>query len=212
MLRRPEVAMDYVWLLFSFRGRINRAEFWLAGLIVVCWMMFLVALIVSAGHFFRGSRSFSFGINDIFRIVDPETLRSLSSPDLLPVLIKTFGTPLFLWVYLATAIKRLHDRDKSPWWMVPFFVVPGVFDQFEDRLDDSYPVLLVALISIALGTWGFIELCFLKGTRGTNRFGPDPLAPVAPIDTRPRWDQHSELEFVPHSAGPSPGSHVKRGA
>ena len=43
---------------------------------------------------------------------------------------------------------------------------------------------------------------FLKGSRKTNRFGPDPLQPV---DTRPRWDQNREIELVPHSAGPPPG-------
>jgi hypothetical protein len=38
-----------------------------------------------------------------------------------------------------------------------------------------------------------------KGSTGTNRFGPDPLAP---IDTRPAWDQQSEIEMVPLEAGP----------
>ena len=31
MFRRPEVAMDWVWFLFGFEGRINRAKFFLAG-------------------------------------------------------------------------------------------------------------------------------------------------------------------------------------
>ncbi|MEH2564109.1 DUF805 domain-containing protein [Bradyrhizobium sp. AZCC 2289] len=97
------------------------------------------------------------------------------------------------------------------WWAVPFFVLPGLFHQFEDRLDDSYPVLLLAFIASGLSLWGFIELCCLRGSNKANRFGPDPLAPRAPRDTRPHWDQQSELEFVPHSAGPSPGPHVKRG-
>jgi uncharacterized membrane protein YhaH (DUF805 family) len=165
-------------------------------------------LIIAAGSLFGGPKSFSFGINDIFRILDPASYHSPSAAYLFHVFIKTIGTPLFLWVYLATSIKRLHDRGKSAWWMVPCFVVPGVFNQFEDRLDDSYAVLLVALIASAFCMWGFIEMCFLRGTRETNRFGPDPLAPR---DTGPRWDQQSELEFVPHSAGPSPGPHVMRG-
>jgi hypothetical protein len=37
----------------------------------------------------------------------------------------------------------------------------------------------------------------LRGTRGTNRFGADPLAPR---DTRPDWDQQSEIEMVPSKA------------
>jgi hypothetical protein len=63
-------------------------------------------------------------------------------------------------------------------------------------------------VPIAL-IWGFVEMACLKGTSGPNRFGPDPLAP---IDTQPRWDQQSELTFVPPSAGPPPPPHVMRGA
>jgi hypothetical protein len=70
-------------------------------------------------------------------------------------------------------------------------------------------VLSLALIAYGLSLWGFIELCCLSGSKKANRFGPDPLAPR---DARPRWDQQTELEFVPHSAGPSPASHGKRGA
>src|SRR5262245_17029579 len=44
------LAMDWVWYLFSFDGRINRAKYWLATLIVFCWMIFLAALM--AGLFF----------------------------------------------------------------------------------------------------------------------------------------------------------------
>ena len=52
----------------------------------------------------------------------------------------------------------------------------------------------------------------LKGSRKTNRFGGNPLTPQPPRDTRPRWDQQSEIEFAPHRAGPPPAWHVKRGA
>ena len=59
--------------------------------------------------------------------------------------------------------------------------------------------------------WGFIEMYCLKGSRKTNRFGADPLAPPPPRDTRPPWDQQSEIEMVPHKAGPPPVWRVKRG-
>jgi uncharacterized membrane protein YhaH (DUF805 family) len=49
-------------------------------------------------------------------------------------------------------IKRWHDRDKSGWWM------------------------LIVLVPIIGWIWFFIELGFLKGTEGPNRFGP-PVAP-----------------------------------
>ena len=116
-----------------------------------------------------------------------------------------------MWVYFATSIKRLHDRDKSGWWMVPFFVVPGLYNQFDDRLPDSYFMMLPALIVSALYVWGFIEMYCLRGSRKTNRFGADPLTPPPPRDTRPPWDQQSEIEMVPHKAGPPPVWRVKPG-
>jgi hypothetical protein len=51
-------------------------------------------------------------------------------------------------------------------------------------------------------------MCCLKGSRKTNRFGADPLTPKPPLDTRPPWDQQSEIEMVP-KAGPPPVWRVK---
>jgi uncharacterized membrane protein YhaH (DUF805 family) len=45
-------------------------------------------------------------------------------------------------------IKRFHDRDKSGWWV------------------------LIVLIPLIGAIWLLIELGFLKGTPGPNRFGP----------------------------------------
>lgn len=59
---------------------------------------------------------------------------------------------LYAWISLAVGAKRYHDRDKSAWW------------------------ILIALIPIIGSIWQLIELGFLKGTDGPNRFGSDPLA------------------------------------
>jgi len=88
-----------------------------------------------------------------------------------------------------------------------------------DRLDDeSYLAIALVLVAFSFNAWGFVELLFLKGRSGPNRFGPDPLAPAVPAaptatdaPAATRWDQQRELEFVPHTASPSPGPHVKRG-
>jgi uncharacterized membrane protein YhaH (DUF805 family) len=202
--------MDFFWYLFSFQGRINRAKCWLAALIIVCWMILLAIVTVAATVSLGGAAplTINFDIDDIFGIIDPASFRALSSANPAALVLHLVGTPLFLWVYLATAVKRLHDRDRSGWWMVLFFVIPGLYGQFQDRLGDSTVVSLLGLSAGGLTTCGGITLYFLRGDKGSNRFGPDPLEP---IDTRPDWDQLSELQFMPHSAGPSPGAHVKRG-
>jgi uncharacterized membrane protein YhaH (DUF805 family) len=217
--------MDYAWFLFDFVGRINRARFWLSMLIIAGWMVFLSALAIGSAKIFGSGTvdEFGFDINDIFRLIDAggypsafETIRSgntASADYLIPLSFYAIGTPLFLWIYIATSIKRLHDRNRSAWWIVPFFVIPGLYGEFGDRLPSSYPVFALSLAVPVFWFWGVIEMCVLKGTMGPNRYGADPLARAdqrAGARTAPRWDQQSELELIPHSASPPAGLHVKR--
>ena len=212
--------MDWTWYLFRFHGRINRALFWQA-LLIVLLLAGLLGLIAQAIHFLNGQRSFtsssafSFDFDDLFKVVDPRTYRLLPSADRPTLILKPCGTSLFRWIYLATAIKRRHDRDRSGWWIVPFFVVPGLFTQFSDLLPDSNWGLAFVLAMQIPWLWGLVEMFGLRGSLGSNRFGPDPLAEVednsaSSSPTQKSWDQQSELEIVPPSASPPGGMHVKR--
>ena len=60
-----------------------------------------------------------------------------------------------IWPSVALGVKRFHDRDKSGWWV------------------------LIAFVPIIGGLWYLIECGFLEGTKGPNKFGPDPLAQAA---------------------------------
>jgi uncharacterized membrane protein YhaH (DUF805 family) len=55
---------------------------------------------------------------------------------------------------LAVAVRRLHDVDRSGWWLLMYLTLIGII----------YPLLV----------WKCT-----KGTAGANRFGPDPLGPGA---------------------------------
>jgi uncharacterized membrane protein YhaH (DUF805 family) len=57
---------------------------------------------------------------------------------------------IVLWPSIAILIKRSHDRNRSGWFIL-LFLVPF------------------------LNFWPFIELLFMRGTIGSNRFGPDPV-------------------------------------
>jgi len=202
--------MDAKWLLFRFEGRIGRARYWLAVLIILGLMVLALVSLAFICLIFgipTGPLSINLvGVSASFQLDDSDT------GALFPRLAALLMTLVFAWFFAVASIKRLHDRNKSGWWMIPFVVAPGLYGQFGDRLGDSYAAAFVGLaVSIAF-IWGFVEMYWLKGTHGPNRFGPDPLAPVSrSAHIASRWDQHSELEFVPHSAGPSPVSHVKRG-
>jgi len=59
-----------------------------------------------------------------------------------------------IWISLALHVKRWHDRDKSAWMALIYFIpLLGAF-------------------------WASVELGFLRGTVGENRFGPDPTESV----------------------------------
>src|SRR4051812_6780940 len=112
--RRPEIgAMDYDFF-FGFDGRINRAKYWRVMLLnFICLMIFMLVVPLSIGTTFYDG--------------DPTWAKPLT----LALLAGTMG-PAFIistWCFAAMSIKRLHDRNKSGWWMVLFFVVPSLLDK-----------------------------------------------------------------------------------
>lgn len=82
---------------------------------------------------------------------------------LMTVLGETIGNILMLVFYIvilvpsiAIMVRRLHDHDKSGWWVLIIFV----------------PIL---------GGLYLLYLFVTKGTDGPNRFGPDPLGSDASV-------------------------------
>ncbi|GGA46373.1 DUF805 domain-containing protein [Pelagibacterium lentulum] len=150
-------------LFTTFDGRLNRQRFWLGVLVLIVASLVLgIVLSLLLG-----------GMGEA----------GLSLASLLLYL-------LMLYPGLAIAIKRLHDRNKSamPWAII--FFGPGLLLQIMQVLGIGfYPVqfesetlivpdmlgMIVTLASAVVGIWALIELGFLKGTKGPNAFGPDPL-------------------------------------
>ncbi|WP_342737073.1 DUF805 domain-containing protein [Bradyrhizobium sp. B117] len=216
--------MDWTWYFFRFDGRINRALLWQALLIVVL----LAGLLDVIGQVIRSLEAgtsialklgldinFDFSTDGLFKAIDPRAYRLLPTADRPTLILKVLGTSLFFWILLATTIKRLHDRDRSGWWLVPLFFVPRLLLHFNELLPDASWFVPFDLAIDALWLWGFVELFIAPGTSGDNRFGPDPLAkdedrPAAP--PAQSWDQQREIDFVPPSASPPGGMHVKRSA
>jgi len=66
--------------------------------------------------------------------------------------ISAVASIILLWPSISLGVKRCHDRDRSGWF------------------------LLIAIIPILGAIWLLVEIGFMRGTVGDNRFGPDPLA------------------------------------
>jgi uncharacterized membrane protein YhaH (DUF805 family) len=142
--------MNWGNLLFSFRGRINRAKYWLAILVYLIFWLIMVAIAFATAFIAPWLMFILFGIAIIPSIISG----------------------------IAIGIKRLHDRDKSGWWLLLFYLVPSVLERIGDRAINNEPVaIIVYLASFAISIWGFVEIGCLRGTIGANRYGPDPIAP-----------------------------------
>ena len=185
--------MNLLRLLFQFRGRINRARFWLSlaiqflfvfaseelivyfafpalsaggvfilsiGQFVLFPLIFPLVLLSAIGNrieltYFRGS--------ELARDVGAGAVNHIDVEFLVINLICLL--PLLVSV-TAVGIKRLHDRDKSGWWLLLLYLVPVIF-------------YVAPFMTMAAGwavlIWPLVEFGFLPGARESNRYGADPL-------------------------------------
>ena len=68
--------MDWTWYLFRFDGRINRARFWL-GVLVICLLVMICRAdggIAPRRPVRRHSDRSILGVDDVFKLVDPEPI------------------------------------------------------------------------------------------------------------------------------------------
>lgn len=119
----------------QFAGRSRRREFWM-------WVLFnwVVAIVLATVDTLIGFGSTSSVTTATSAAYSWYSNGPLSMIWLLVTLIPN----------LSVSVRRLHDIDKSGWWLL---------------------ILLVPLV-------GFIVLLVfdcIEGTRGPNRFGPDPI-------------------------------------
>lgn len=112
----------------QFSGRARRSEFWLFGLFIFVVEVVYVVLLRLLGGFNPEGRSGA-----------ALALMGLFSLTFLGVIVPS----------IAVAFRRLHDTDRSAWWLLIGFI-PGI----------GGLVLLVFYL--------------LPGTNGPNKFGPDP--------------------------------------
>ena len=74
------------------------------------------------------------------------------------------------YISFAIGCKRLHDFDKSGWWLLLYApAMPTCMPVIEDMFSG----LLYWILNIG-GIGLFIACGFCKGTKGANRFGEQP--------------------------------------
>jgi uncharacterized membrane protein YhaH (DUF805 family) len=154
--------MKWVRFFTNFDGRITRKTFWLASIAVLVIELLIAAAAAATAEEFAD-----------------EATGDLATD------IVLFA---FLYPQFAISVKRGHDRNISTWVIGAWYVVLAMSDilRFFGWLQSSPNqnvfssanlisfafIMIAGIISLAL----LIELGFRRGTRGPNRYGPDPLA------------------------------------
>ncbi len=98
---------------------------------------------------------------------------------------------VLLWPSIAVTTKRLHDRGMTGWWnVVPFLAIVLVsaaayyyysmqLAAGAERSPDGQMPVPVGIALVVVGLWLFlyplINVLFLRGQAGTNKYGADPL-------------------------------------
>jgi uncharacterized membrane protein YhaH (DUF805 family) len=143
--------MALVDLFFGPRGRINRAKYFLA---VLLWSVVGICVITLV-YFTTGS------------------LNSVEAWILITIFVVPAG-----WSTLVLGFKRLHDRNKTGWWMLLFYLAPYVLNNIATSAerDGNFKVEVISIVvGLVIELWAFVELVCLRGTTGPNQYGPDPL-------------------------------------
>ena len=122
----------------TFSGRARRREYWL-------WQLFLVLLFGALNYWLYATLTPAEVVSTPFEFSE---LKVSTTASMVPATIIVIAAIALFLPSLAVSVRRLHDSDKSGWW------------------------LLLGLTGIG----GFVLLIFylLDGTPARNAFGPDP--------------------------------------
>lgn len=179
--------MGLVSLLFGFKGRINRAQYWL-GSLGVGFSAVLVLFMVG------------------FAAVPQPGASKEAALQAAPMMLLFMGLVGIVagWAGLALQVKRFHDRNQPGWLtllpLLPMFglmssMIGGLLSgQGPGQLAAGMQPYMLALWAINL--FFFVNLGCLGGTAGPNKYGPPPGSPPSPqSDSAPRSRPAAQAAF-----------------
>ena len=87
-----------------------------------------------------------------------------------------FYFPFFLipplWIALSILIRRIHDRNKSAFWIFLYFIAGPVIGTVSELYLSGIPQTVSVVFGWSFALVGIIELGFHSGTSGQNQYGP----------------------------------------
>ena len=161
--------------LFGFQGRLRRRDWWLFGILLAMVGFFMTAAGMAmmddwVHPYLGGNRELAFNASLYYWMLAQQVVMLI-----------------LLWPGLAVGFKRMHDRNRSGWWLVLFVVLfwiqqvwkmvvlKGAGDGLGTPQTGLPGMLLIGAI-VVVGLWLFVELGVLDGKHDPNRFGDSPKA------------------------------------
>ena len=154
--------------LMSPYGRVSRASYWLSWLLPYIGVSIVVVV-----------------VDNLLWPPDPLTHRA-------PAIFRSILSLLAFWPSIALSTKRLHDRGMTGWWNLAslgiLFVVAGAaYWYYRTKMTGGDPafvalpvatqviVAVCAFALVAVSLYVTINVLFLRGQNGDNKYGADPL-------------------------------------
>jgi uncharacterized membrane protein YhaH (DUF805 family) len=146
----------------EFSGRSRRMEFWMFAVLQFLIGMVFIALFIVLGG----------GLMALATTTDPSGALAAGGAIIgLVILYILVSLALFLPA-LAVSMRRLHDSNRSGWWLWlfwgPYLLSLVTAGAESDALTGSIGLVMLA------GGIVLLVFYFLDGTPGPNRFGEDP--------------------------------------
>lgn len=168
----------------EFSGRSSRAEFWWFWLgVMIIWFVVYFAMIGSVLSVAASQSEPSAGFVGAFGVVG--------------IILLLFWVGLLI-PSIAVQVRRLHDTNRSGWWLGGFYLAYAVYLALLFSILGSGiaagmaggatsepppalgPMFAVTMV-VALGMFVYMIVLIVfyaqPGTTGDNRYGPDPYAP-----------------------------------
>jgi uncharacterized membrane protein YhaH (DUF805 family) len=160
--------MEYMFMPLKryaeFSGRSRRMEYWMFLLFVLLlWLVFGVIIVAFAGA----------------ALMSGGGLRSMMAMGGGIVIIAALAMLIWLALLipsLAVGVRRLHDTERSGWWLGALIIV-DVASAFLRAANGGALGTIASLATLVLAIVLLVFYC-LDGTKGPNKYGPDPKGAV----------------------------------
>ncbi|WP_447726210.1 DUF805 domain-containing protein [Sphingomonas koreensis] len=161
---------------FDFKGRSRRKEFWMYVLFVILVTIVLTILdnVLGLGGTASGGADLSGTAVGVGGAASGGWLTNIFSL-------------LTLIPGIAVSVRRLHDLDRTGWWILlpAVFYIPGAALMFAGAMGGSTGMTGASMLLMGIGFITAILLLVwycMPGTVGPNRFGEDPKGQTTNAD------------------------------